>query len=54
MASGTVSLVLLWVVGVMILQGVTIYALARQIGVLHESALRRPGAMVSGAGPGGG
>lgn len=49
MASGTVSLVLLWVV--VILQGVTIYALARQIGVLHER-VAPAGAMVSGAGPG--
>jgi methylamine dehydrogenase accessory protein MauD len=44
-----ISQILLW--AVVILQGVTIYALARQIGVLHER-VAPAGAMVSGAGPG--
>ena len=44
-----VSQVLLW--AVVILQGVVIYALARQIGVLHER-VAPAGALVSGAGPG--
>jgi methylamine dehydrogenase accessory protein MauD len=49
MTSGMVSQVLLW--AIVILQGITIYALARQIGVLHER-VAPAGAMLSGAGPG--
>jgi methylamine dehydrogenase accessory protein MauD len=49
MTSGMASQLLLWVV--VILQGITIYALARQIGVLHER-VAPAGAMVSGVGPG--
>jgi methylamine dehydrogenase accessory protein MauD len=44
-----VSQVLLWVV--VILQGVAILALARQIGVLHDR-VAPAGALLSGAGPG--
>lgn len=49
MTSGMISQLLLW--AVVILQGLTIYALARQVGVLHER-VAPAGAMLSGAGPG--
>jgi len=44
-----VSQMLLWIV--VILQGVTILALARQIGVLHDR-VAPAGALINGAGPG--
>jgi methylamine dehydrogenase accessory protein MauD len=44
-----VSQILLWIV--VILQGVTILALARQIGVLHDR-VAPAGALINGAGPG--
>jgi len=49
MTSAMVSQMLLWVV--VILQGVTILALARQIGVLHDR-VAPAGALTTGAGPG--
>jgi methylamine dehydrogenase accessory protein MauD len=49
MTSAMVSQMLLWVV--VILQGVTILALARQIGVLHDR-VAPAGALINGAGPG--
>jgi methylamine dehydrogenase accessory protein MauD len=49
MSGMTVSQVLLWVV--VILQGIVIFALARQIGVLHER-VAPAGALINGAGPG--
>ena len=49
MTGGLVSQTVLWVV--VILQGVAILALARQIGVLHER-IAPAGALMSGAGPG--
>ena len=49
MTSAMVSQTLLWVV--VILQGVTILALARQIGVLHDR-VAPAGALINGAGPG--
>jgi methylamine dehydrogenase accessory protein MauD len=49
MTSGMISQVLLW--AVVILQGLTILALARQIGVLHER-VAPAGALINGAGPG--
>jgi methylamine dehydrogenase accessory protein MauD len=49
MIFGTISHLLLWVV--VILQGATILALARQIGVLHER-VAPAGALIHGAGPG--
>src|SRR4029077_3512339 len=49
MTSAMVSQMLLWIV--VILQGVTILALARQIGVLHDR-VAPAGALVNGAGPG--
>jgi methylamine dehydrogenase accessory protein MauD len=45
----TVSHVLLWIV--VIAQGITIFALARQIGVLH-ARVAPAGALLSGGGPG--
>jgi methylamine dehydrogenase accessory protein MauD len=49
MTSAMVSQMLLWIV--VILQGVTILALARQIGVLHDR-VAPAGALTTGAGPG--
>ena len=49
MTSAMVSQMLLWIV--VILQGVTILALARQIGVLHDR-VAPAGALINGAGPG--
>jgi methylamine dehydrogenase accessory protein MauD len=49
MSSGIVSQVLLWTV--VIIQGVAIWALARQIGMLHER-VAPVGALVNMAGPG--
>jgi methylamine dehydrogenase accessory protein MauD len=49
MTSGTMSQMLLWIV--VILQGVTILALARQIGVLHDR-VAPAGALTTAAGPG--
>jgi methylamine dehydrogenase accessory protein MauD len=49
MTSAMVSQVLLWIV--VILQGVTILALARQIGVLHDR-VAPAGALTTAAGPG--
>jgi methylamine dehydrogenase accessory protein MauD len=49
MTGATVSQTLLWIV--VILQGVTILALARQIGVLHDR-VAPAGALINGAGPG--
>jgi methylamine dehydrogenase accessory protein MauD len=49
MTSAMVSQTLLWIV--VILQGVTILALARQIGVLHDR-VAPAGALINGAGPG--
>ena len=49
MTSAMVSQMLLWIV--VILQGVTILALARQIGVLHDR-VAPAGALIHGAGPG--
>jgi methylamine dehydrogenase accessory protein MauD len=49
MTGAMVSQMLLWVV--VIVQGVTILALARQIGVLHDR-VAPAGALVNGAGPG--
>ena len=49
MTSMTVSQILLWVV--VILQGLVIMALARQVGVLHER-VAPAGALVSAGGPG--
>jgi methylamine dehydrogenase accessory protein MauD len=48
MTSGMISDLLLWFV--VIAQGVTILALARQVGVLHER-VAPAGALVNGAGP---
>jgi methylamine dehydrogenase accessory protein MauD len=49
MTSAMMSQMLLWIV--VILQGVTILALARQIGVLHDR-VAPAGALINGAGPG--
>jgi methylamine dehydrogenase accessory protein MauD len=49
MTSSMVSQIVLWIV--VILQGVTILALARQIGVLHDR-VAPAGALLNGAGPG--
>src|SRR5882762_4258231 len=49
MTSAMVSQMLLWIV--VILQGVTILALARQVGVLHDR-VAPAGALLNGAGPG--
>jgi methylamine dehydrogenase accessory protein MauD len=49
MTSVTISQLLLW--AVVIIQGVAILALARQVGVLHER-VAPAGALVHGAGPG--
>jgi methylamine dehydrogenase accessory protein MauD len=49
MTSAMVSQMLLWIV--VIAQGVTILALARQIGVLHDR-VAPAGALINGAGPG--